>query len=119
MAYSDTDDPADLDSKRFHLGKCINIADGMAHIHCYATHGNKLSHCKWLPLYQDDAGVYGTGDPKHGDEVVDKIPTGEDGADYVHHYNVKLQANGKLAHITRQQLKALGVTRHRLGDTFP
>ena len=45
VAYSDTDDPKDPASSRFHLGKCINIADGMAHVHCYATHGNALSRC--------------------------------------------------------------------------
>ena len=46
VAYSDTDDPEDPASSRFHLGKCVNIADGMAHVHCYATHGNALSRCK-------------------------------------------------------------------------
>ena len=69
VVYSDTDDPEDPASFRFHLGKCVNIADGMAHVHCYATHGNALSRCKWGPLYQNAAGVYAIGDSKHGDEV--------------------------------------------------
>ena len=119
VAYSDTDDPSDPDSDRFHLGKCINIADGIAQVHCHATHGNALSRAKWEPLYQNAAGIYATSDAEHGKPVIDDIPVGKDGADYVHHYNVRLQSNGKIEHKTRRQLAALGIKRHRLGHTFP
>ena len=119
QAYSDTDDPEDPASSRFHLGKCVNIADGMAHVHCYATHGNALSRCKWGPLYQNAAGVYAIGDSKHGDEVIDKIPVGDDGMGYVHHYDVRFGKDGKLAPMTRRQLAALNLQRHRLGHSFP
>ena len=119
VAYSDTDDPEDPASSRFHLGKCVNIADGMAHVHCYATHGNALSRCKWGPLYQNAAGVYAIGDSKHGDEVIDKIPVGDDGTGYVHHYDVRFGKDGKLAPTTRRQLAALNLQRHRLGHSFP
>ena len=32
ITYRDTDDDNDPDSKRFHLGKVINVADGEAHV---------------------------------------------------------------------------------------
>ncbi len=119
VAYSDTDDPADQNSIKFHIGKCVNLADGYAEIHCYATHGNAISRCKWAPLYQNQKGIYATGDPSHGEPVIDKIPTGENSETYMHHFNVKLTTDQKLTLKTRQQLAALGVSRHRLGHTFP
>ena len=88
VAYKDTDDPDDPDSKRYHVGKVVNLADGEAHVHCYATHGKALSRAKWKELYQSDTGVYATGDSNHGEAVIDRIPTEEE--DWMVHYNVKL-----------------------------
>ena len=78
-----------------------------------------LSHCKWEPLYQNSQGQYATGDAGHGDAVIDKIPVGDDSDAYVHHFNVQMKSDGKLTAKTRHQLRAKGVTRHRLGHTFP
>ena len=117
VAYSDTDDPADANSKRFHLGKCVNVADGVARVHCYATHDNALSRAKWSPLFQNAKGIYATDDSKHGNAVTDEIPVDSDG--YVHHYNVQLRPDGKISLKSRRQLAALGVSRHRLGHTYP
>lgn len=119
IAYSDTDDPNDSNSTKFHVGQCKNLSDGYAEIHCYATHGNAISRCEWAPLYQNQKGTYATGDPKHGEPVMDKIPMGEGSETYVHHYNVKLTKDLKLTSKTRQQLAKMGVTRHRLGHSFP
>ena len=47
IAYRDTDDANDDDSRRFHLGKVTNIADGQAHVHCYVTKGKALSRAEW------------------------------------------------------------------------
>ena len=46
IAYRDTDDANDDDSRRFHLGKVTNIVDGQAHVHCYATKGKALSRAE-------------------------------------------------------------------------
>ena len=59
IAYRDTDDPDSQDSKRFHIGKVVNLADGEAHVHCLATKGKALSRAQWRPLYQNDQGAYG------------------------------------------------------------
>lgn len=50
-------------------------------------------------------------------QVTDKIPV-EDVDGYVHHYNLHLQTNGKLAQKTRKQLENANVTHHRVGKTF-
>ena len=92
VAYRDTDDPDDVNSKHFHVGKVVNIADGEAHIHCYATHGKALSRAQWQTLYQNDRGVYNTGNPAHGHAVVDQIPVDED--EWTLHYNVQLTNKG-------------------------
>ena len=46
IAYRDTDDSDDDDSSLFHLGLVINIADDIAHVHCYGTSGKALSRVK-------------------------------------------------------------------------
>ena len=43
IAYRDTDDSKDDDSRRFHLNKVTNIADGQTNVHCYVTRGKALS----------------------------------------------------------------------------
>ena len=77
IAYRDTDDSDDDDSSRFHLGLVTNVADGIAHVHCYGTSGKALSRAKWLPLHQSDSGVFGLGDSAHGEAVMDQIPVDE------------------------------------------
>ena len=117
IAYRDTDDPDSDDSKRYHIGKVINIADGQAHVHCYSTHDNALSRAKWEPLYQNDRGVYDSGNRTHGDAVIDQIPVEEQ--DWVMHYDVKINLKDCLTKRTRKQLTDMKVTHHRLGHTFP
>ena len=116
VAYRDTDDPEHADSQRFHLGRVTNIADGQAHVHCYATRGKALSHAKWEPLYQNNKGTFDIGNSNHGDAVVDQIPVDEDV--WVLHYDVQLNSKGRIAKLTRRQLEADNVTHHRLGHTF-
>ena len=117
VAYRDTDDPDDDDSKRYHLGKVINVADGNAHLHCYATAGKALSRAKWLPLYQSNTGDYSIGNTRHGDAVIDQIPVEEE--EWVLHYNVQLDANKRINKRVRQQLADMSVTHHRIDHTFP
>ena len=116
VAYRDTDDPDDDDSKRFHLGKVINVADGEAHLHCYSTTGKALSRATWHPLYQNNKGVFRTGKASHGEAVVDRVPVDEE--TYVLHYNVQLNPDKRIDKKTRKQLQAQHVTHHRLGHTF-
>ena len=86
LMYRDTDDANDDDSRRFHLGKVTNIADGQAHVHCYATKGKALSRAEWRPLYQTANGVFRLGNARHCESVMDHIPLDED--EWVWHYNV-------------------------------
>ena len=116
VAYRDTDDPNDDDSRRFHVGKVMNIADGEAHLHCYTTSGKALSHAKWRPLYQNSRGVFKIGDVNHGETVVDRIPVDED--EWVLHYDVQLDENKRMLKRTRNQLEVNNVTHHRFGHTF-
>ena len=116
IAYRDTDDDNDPDSKRFHLGKVVNVADGEAHVHCYATSGKALSHASWKPLKQNAKGKYHCGSIAPGEPVIDRIPVSED--EWVVHYNVQLAANGRIEKRTRRQLQANKVTHHRIGHTF-
>ena len=116
IAYRDTDDDNDPDSKRFHLGKVTNVADGEAHVHCYATSGKALSHASWKPLKQNAKGKYHCGNVAPGESVIDRIPVNED--EWVVHYNVQLAPNGRIDKRTRRQLQASKVTHHRIGHTF-
>ena len=68
-------------------------------------------------MYQNDRGVYATGDSEHGEAVIDRIPTEED--EWVLHYDVRLNSTQRMVKRTRKQLEDLGVTHHRLGHTFP
>ena len=117
VAYRDTDDPDDPNSNRFHVGKVINIADGEAHLHCFATHGKALSRARWQALFQNNRGVYGTGDDSHGEAVIDRVPVDED--EWTLHYNVQLNKKGVITKRVRQQLARKAVSHHRLGHTFP
>ena len=117
IAYRDTDDPDNEDSQRFHIGKVTNIADGNAHVHCYATSGKALSWAKWSPLYQNEQGAYKLDDRRHGEPVMDMIPVEED--EWMLHYAVQLNDNKRLSKQTRRQLESMAVTHHRLGHTFP
>ena len=106
----------DDDSRRFHLGKVTNIADGQAHVHCYATKGKALSRAEWRPLYQTTNGTFRLGNARHCEPVMDHIPLDED--EWVWHYNVQLNANNRLLKQVRRQLEHEDVTHHRLGHTF-
>ena len=116
IAYRDTDDANDDDSRRFHLGKVTNIVDGQAHVHCYATKGKALSRAEWRPLYQTANGVFRLGNARHCEPVMDHIPLDED--EWVWHYNVRLNANDRILKQVRRQLEHEEVTHHRLGHTF-
>ena len=78
IAYRDTDDSNDDDSRRFHLDKVINMADGQAHVHCYVTKGKALSRAEWRPLYQTTNGVFRLGNANHCVSVMNRIPLNED-----------------------------------------
>ena len=93
------------------------MADGNAHLHCYATAGKALSRGKWLPLYQSSTGDYSIGNTRHGDAVIDQIPVEEE--EWVLHYNVQLDANKRINKRVRQQLADMSVTHHRIDHTFP
>ena len=86
IAYRDTDDPSSEDNKRFHL--VTNVADGEAHVHCYATTGKALSHAQWRPLYQDVKGAFSTKKARRAEAVIDRIPVDE--SEWVLHYAVQL-----------------------------
>ena len=117
IAYRDTDDPADDNSSRYHIGKVLNVADGQAHVHCYATHGKALSRAQWAPLFQNHKGAYATGDDSHGESVVDLIPVDEQ--EWMLHYNIELNPKGRLTKRCRKQLADKHVQHHRLGHSFP
>ena len=116
ISYRDTDDSDDPDSKHFHLGKVVNVADEEAHVRCYATSGKALSHASWKPLKQTTKGKYHCGSIAPGEPVIDRIPVSED--EWVLHYNVQLTDNGRIEKRTRRQLQANKVTHHRIGHTF-
>ena len=103
VTYRDTDDPDSDDSKRFHLGKVINVADGEAHLHCQVTKGKALSHAKWSPLYQRNNGEYTLADSKHSEPVVDRVPVDE--LEWVLHYDVQLTKDIRITKKSRRQLE--------------
>ena len=98
------------------MGKVVNVADGEAHVHCFATSGKALSHASWKPLKQNTKGKYHCGSIAPGEPVIDRIPVSED--EWVVHYNVQLAPNGHIDKRTRRQLQASKVTHHRIGHTF-
>ena len=57
----------------------------------YVTHDKEVSMSKWRALYQNNRGVYATDDDKHGETVIDRIPTEEE--DWFVYYNVMIQVN--------------------------
>ena len=116
IAYRDIDDPSSEDSKRFHVGKVTNVADGEAHVHCYATAGKALSHAQWRPLYQDVKGAFTMKKTRQVEAVIDRIPVDE--PEWVLHYAVQIGSDARISKRSRRQLEANKVTHHRLRHTF-
>jgi len=123
VAICDTDDPANENYNRYHLGKVTNIADGQASIANYATFGKNIITARWKPLYQKDNGTYTLAKPRKAaasKRVIDIVDV--DDQSYVRHFDVKLNTHGKhpkIALQTRKQLRALGLEHHVLGKTYP